>query len=175
MPALRRLIVLLTCVVAFTAGTLSPASAAGNDYPWRLDTTQTADPWGFTKRQCVSWVAFRMSQRGVILNNWRHHWGSADNWDNAARRMNHGIGPKPVIGAIAHWNAGERAAWYANGSSTANGTLTGGPAGHVGYVQGVHPDGSAVVTQYNLSGTRGYSIVRVRAPRYLYVGVRAPR
>lgn len=169
MRSLRRLLVLLAVVIAFSAGTLSPASAAGDDYPWRTDTTWTADNHGFTKRQCVSWVAWRMAQRGVHLDNWRHGWGSAYNWDNAARRMGHGIGSKARIGAIAHWNPGERAAWYANGSSYANGTITAGPAGHVGYVQGVHPDGSAVVTQYNLNGNRAYSIVRVRAPRYLYV------
>ena len=175
MRSLRRLLVLLTVLAAFTAGTISPAAASGDDYPWRLDTTRSADPWGFTKRQCVSWVAWRMSQRGVIINNWAHNWGSAHNWDDAARRMRHGIGTKAVKGAIAQWNPGERAAWYANGSSYANGTITAGPYGHVGYVQGVHADGSAVVTQYNLSGTRGYSIVRVRAPRYLYVSVPAPR
>jgi surface antigen len=172
---MRRLLVLLTALIAFTAGTVTPAQASGDDYPWKLDRTWSLDTWGFTKRQCVSWVAWRMSQRGVILNNWRHNWGSAHNWDNAARRMRHGIGPKAVKGAIAHWNPGERAAWYANGSSVPNGWITAGPYGHVGYVQGVHADGSAVVTQYNLSGSRTYSIVRVRAPRYLYVSVPAPR
>ena len=169
MRAARRLLVLLTVVIAFSAGTLSPASAVGDDYPWRTDATWSADTRGFTKRQCVSFVAFRMAQRGVHLDNWRNGWGSALNWDDAARRMGHGIGSQARVGAIAQWNPGERAAWYANGSSYANGTITAGPYGHVGYVQGVHPDGSAVVTQYNLSGTRTYSIVRVRAPRYLYV------
>ena len=36
------------------------------------------------------------------------------------------------------------------------------------------PDGSAVVTQYNLGGDRAYSIVRVKAPRYIYVRMQAP-
>ena len=174
MPSSRRAAVLLATVIAFSAGSLPPAAASDDDYAWKADLSWSADPWGFTKRQCVSWVAFRMSQRGVTLNNWRHHWGDAANWDEAARRMRHGIGATPVIGSIAHWNPGESADWYADGSPTANGTITGGPFGHVGYVQGVHPDGSAVVTQYNLSGTRAYSIVRVRAPRYIYVSVPPP-
>ena len=41
--------------------------------------------------------------------------------------------------------------------------------------QRVHADGSATVAHYNGTGTRTYSTARVKAPRYLYVGVRAPR
>ena len=172
---LRRLLVLLTCVVAFSAGTISPASAVGDDYPWRLDTTQSADRWGFTKRQCVSFVAWRMAQRGHPLDNATQGWGDAHTWDDAARRLGYGIGSKPVPGSIAHWNAHERGTWYAAGSSRPNGTMTAGGWGHVGYVQGVYSDGSVSVAQYNLNGSRKYSTMRVRAPRYLYVSVRAPR
>ncbi|TAL17146.1 MAG: CHAP domain-containing protein [Frankiales bacterium] len=175
MRALRRLIVLLTTVLAFTTVTVSPAAAVGDDYPWRLDSTWSADRWGFTKRQCVSFVAWRMAQRGHPLSNATQRWGSAHNWDDAARRLGYGIGTKPVPGSIAHWNPYERAAWYANGSRTANGWLTAGGYGHVGYVQGVYSDGSVSVVQYNLSGNRAYSTTRVKAPRYLYVSVATPR
>lgn len=175
MRALRRLIVLLTAVLAFSTATVSPAAAVGDDYPWRLDTTWSADRWGFTKRQCVSFVAWRMAQRGHPLSNATQRWGSALSWDDAARRLGYGIGTKPVPGSIAHWNAYERAAWYANGSSTANGWLTAGGYGHVGYVQGVYSDGSVSVAQYNLNGNRAYSTMRVKAPRYLYVSVATPR
>lgn len=175
MRALRRLLVLLTAVLAFSTVAVSPAAAVGDDYPWRTDTTWTADRWGFTKRQCVSFVAWRMAQRGHPLNNATQRWGSAHSWDDAARRLGYGIGTKPVAGSIAHWNAYERAAWYANGSTTANGWITAGGYGHVGYVQGVYPDGSVSVAQYNLSGTRSYSTMRVKAPRYLYVSVATPR
>ena len=175
MPALRRLLVLLTCVIAFSAGTLSPASAVGDDYPWKYDVTSTADRWGFTKRQCVSFVAWRMAQRRHPLNNVTQRWGSALTWDDTARRLGYGIGTRPVPGSIAHWNAYERAAWYSPGSPRANGTMTAGGYGHVGYVQGVYPDGSVSVAQYNLNGSRAYSTMRVRAPRYLYVSVATPR
>ena len=175
MQSLRRLLVLLACVVAFSAGSLSPASAVGDDYPWRLDTTQTADRWGFTKRQCVSFVAWRMAQRGHVLNNFTQKWGSALTWDDTARRLGYGIGTKPVPGSIAHWNAGESAALYAHGSTRPNGTMRAGSYGHVGYVQGVYSDGSVSVAQYNGTGTRTYSTVRVKAPRYLYVSVATPR
>ena len=175
MRNLRRLLVLLTCVVAFSAGTLSPASAVGDDYPWKYDTTNTADRWGFTKRQCVSFVAWRMAQRNHPLNNATQRWGSALTWDDTARRLGYGVGTRAVPGSIAHWNAFERAAYYTTGAVSPNGTLTAGGYGHVGYVQGVYPDGSASVVQYNLSGTRKYSTTRVRAPRYLYVSVATPR
>ena len=172
MRALRRLLVLLTCLVAFTAGSLSPASAVGDDYPWKYDTTNTADRWGFTKRQCVSFVAWRMAQRGHPLSNAVQRWGHASNWDDAARRLGYGIGSKPVPGSIAHWNAYESSRYYVNGMT---GTIKAGGYGHVGYVQGVYADGSVSVVQYNLGGTRRYSTTRVRAPRYLYVSVSTPR
>jgi surface antigen len=172
---LSRLLLLLVAVVALTLPTASPAAAVGDDYPWRTDTTRTADSWGFTKRQCVSFVAWRMAQRKHPLSNARQRWGSALTWDDTARRLGYGIGTRPVPGSIAHWNAGERAALWANGSRTANGWLTAGPYGHVGYVQGVYPDGSVSVAQYNLNGNRAYSTMRVKAPRYLYVSVATPR
>lgn len=169
MRALRRLLVLLTALIAFTAGTLTPASAAYNDYPWRTDTSNTADSWGFTKRQCVSWVAWRLAQHRKPINNRTQRWGSAMSWDETARRLGYGISRRPVLGAVAHWNPGERAPWYANYSKTPNGTITAGLYGHVGFVQAVYADGSASVSHYNLSGTRSYSVTRVKAPRYLYL------
>jgi len=168
--------VLVTAATAMSttlAAGAAPASAT-DDYPWPTAGEHSVDPWGFSMRQCVSWTAFKLAQRGAVLDSGRQGWGSAENWDNAARRLGHGIGAQPVVGSIAHWNPGERAPWYANGSATANGLLTSGSSGHVGYVTGVHRDGSAVVQQYNGDGDRTWSIVRVRAPRYLYLQVTAP-
>lgn len=166
---LRSLAVLLTTVLALLGLTAAPATAVGDDYPWRADTTRAADPWGFTKRECVSFVAWRMAQRKHPLRNSTERWGNAYNWDDAARRLGYGIGTAPVPGSVAHWNAGERAAWYSPGSPRADGSMSAGRYGHVGYVQGVYPDGSASVVQYNLDGRRRYATTRVKAPRYLYV------
>ena len=170
-----RLIVVASTLLALFAATSAPASAAGDDYPWRTDTTSSADRWGFTKRQCVSLVAWRLSQRGAVLSNAGQRWGNALSWDDAARRLGIGIGSKPVVGSIAHWNAGEAGAYYANGSTRPNGTMRAGSYGHVGYVQGVYSDGSVSVAQYNMYGSRSYSVMRVKAPRYLYVKVATPR
>jgi surface antigen len=53
--------------------------------------------------------------------------------------------------------------------------MSAGAHGHVAWVQHVHTDGSVTVAQYNGAGSRAFSTARVRAPRYLYVGVQAPR
>jgi surface antigen len=171
MRLIQRLLVGLTAVMALMTLVASPASASGDDYPWRTSTTNSLDRWGFTQRQCVSFVAWREAQAGREMNNAEQHWGSALNWDEAAARLGVRIGTRPVVGAIAHWNAGERSPWWANGSSTANGYIQAGAYGHVGFVKQVNSDGSALVEQYNLSGNRSYSLTRVKAPRYLYDGV----
>lgn len=169
----RALVLLL---VVATVGLLgpTPASAAGDDYPHRLDSSGSSDRWGFTMRQCVSFVAWRMKQRSHALDNASQGWGSALSWDETARRLGYGIGTTPVAGSIAHWNAGERSALYWKGATRANASMTAGDYGHVGYVRRVHPDGSASVEHYNALGDRRYTVSRVRAPRYLYVSVRPP-
>lgn len=175
MRTARRVLVLLTALLAFGGVMALPAGASGDDYPWRTDSTWTADRWGFTKRQCVSFVAWRLAQRNQPVSNYTQHWGSALDWDNTSRRLGVGIGSRPVVGAVAQWNAYESSTYYGSVSTVPIGTMKAGPSGHVGYVQGVHSDGSAVVAQYNMTGNRSYSLVRVKAPRYLYIGVAAPR
>ena len=175
LPRRRARAVVLAVVVGVSAllgGT--PATAISDDYPYRLDTTGTADRWGFTKRQCVSFVAWRTEQRGQSLDNGTQGWGSALTWDDAALRLGFGVGSRPVPGSIAHWDAGEQSALYSRGSGSPNASTTAGPLGHVGYVRAVHGDGSASIEHYNGQGDRKFAVSRVRAPRYLYVGVSPP-
>lgn len=174
MRPLRRALVLLLVVPALHLSSSSAASAAGDDYPWRLDRSGSADAFGFTQRQCVSFVARRMLQRGTRTDNARQGWGDARTWDDAARRLGHTVGRAPVVGAIAHWDAYERSPLYTGGPRLSR-TMQAGADGHVAWVQHVHTDGSASVVQYNGDGTRTFSVARVKAPRYLYVGVPAPR
>ena len=171
MRLIQRLLVGLAAVAALTTLVASPASASGDDYPWRTSTTNSLDSWGFTQRQCVSFVAWREAQAGRAMNNAQQQWGSALHWDEAAARLGVAIGTRPVVGAIAQWNAYERSPLWANGSSTPNGWIQAGSYGHVAIVKQVNSDGSVIVEQYNLSGTRTYSLTRVKAPRYLYDGV----
>ena len=174
MRLLSRLLAVLATTLALLVAATVPAQAA-DDYPWRTDTTRTADTYGFTKRQCVSFVAWRLAQRKHPLNNRTQRWGSAYNWDETARRLGYGISTRPVVGAVAHWNANEAGAYYTSGSTRPNGTMRAGSYGHVGYVQTVWPDGSVTVAHYNMNGARSYSTMRAKAPRYLYVSVATPR
>jgi surface antigen len=147
------------------------ALATGDDYPWRTSTTNAADKWGFTQRQCVSFVAWREAQHMHALNNYTQHWGSALNWDSVAAARGVTVSTRPVVGAIAQWNAYEKSAWWANGSSTANGYVQAGGYGHVAWVRSVNSDGSVWVEQYNMFGNRSYSVMRLKAPRYIYYGI----
>jgi surface antigen len=142
-----------------------------DDYPYRTQSDFYAvDRWGFTQRQCVSFAAWRLAQHGDTISNDGNAWGSAYSWDDAARRLGHVVTTRARVGAVAQWEKGERSAYYAPGSAKANGTFTAGGYGHVGWVKQVYSDGSALVEQYNMGGDRSYSVMRVKAPRYLVIG-----
>lgn len=162
----RRALVVLALLLGLLA-LAAPAQAAGDDYPYRGDTVSRADRWGFTTRQCVSFAAWRLEQRGHALSNAGNAWGSAYHWDEAARARGVVVSSRPKVGAIAQWNASERSTYYAPTGGT--GTLQAGSYGHVAYVAAVYSDGSVKVEQYNMSGNRSYSAMRVKAPRYLYL------
>ena len=164
---IRRFLVVLAVLSGLLSPVLaSPADASGDDYPYRTATTNTADKWGFTKRQCVSFAAWELAQHGHAISN-RSGWGSAYHWDETARALHKTVTTRPKGGAIAQWNAGESSTYYA--ANGAKGTVRAGTYGHVAVVLGVYPDGSVKVEQYNMFGTRSYSTMRVRAPRYLYI------
>ena len=133
-------------------------------YPWASDTTGGNDPWGFTKRQCVSYVAWRLDRVGRPVST-RQGWGSASGWDDVARRRGVTVTTRPAVGSVAQWNAGETSRLYAYGGW--RGTYGAGSYGHVAWVTHVYADGSVQVAQYNGNGTRSYSTMRVFAPRFL--------
>ena len=169
----RRLLAVATLVTGLSAPAVAaaPLALAADDYPYRADISWSADPYGFTKRQCVSFAAVRLAQHRHAINN-AQHWGSAYHWGDAARAQGITVSTRPVVGAIAQWNADERSSYFANGSRTVNGWVQAGGFGHVAYVSAVYGDGSVAVEQYNMNGARSYSTMHVKAPRYLYVGVR---
>jgi surface antigen len=156
-------------VLALLVGLLSlatPAHAYTDDYPWKSDTTRSADSFGFTKRQCVSYTAWRLYKMGHRISNSSGHWGNAYHWDDAARNVGRTVTATPRVGAIAQWNAYERSAYY---TSSGVGTFQAGGYGHVAYVAYVYSDRSVLVRQYNVNGNRSFSQMRVKAPRYLYI------
>lgn len=142
-------------------------TVARDSYPYATDTSNGTDEWGFTKRQCVSYVAWRLAGVGRPIDNARQGWGSALDWDDTAARLGYAISTRPTVGAVAQWNAGERSAYWSGASSSSDGTFVAGAEGHVAWVTAVHSDGSVDVAQYNGTGDRSYSTMRVKAPRYL--------
>src|SRR5439155_10621822 len=100
-------------------------------------------------------------------DNARDSWGSALTWDDTARRLGRPVSSRPSVGAVAQWDDGERGAYWGQGATTSNGSFQAGPMGHVAWVTKVYTDGSVQVSQYNGTGTRRFSSMRVRAPRYL--------
>ncbi len=148
--------------------TPAPARVVVADrYPYASEAGNDPDPWGFTRRQCVSYVAWRLAEAGRPLDNGRDGWGSALDWDDTARRLGRPVSSRPSVGAVAHWNAGEHSAYWSPGSSRANGMFAAGDLGHVAWVTAVYGDGSVQVAQYNGTGDRSFSTMRVKAPRYV--------
>jgi surface antigen len=145
------------------------ARTAPDGYPWATDATGGADPWGFTKRQCVSYVAWRLSEAGRPLDNATQGWGSALDWDDTAKRLGYRVSSTPSVGAVAQWNQGEHSAYWSGASAASDGTFVAGAVGHVAWVAAVYSDGSVLVAQYNGTGDRAYSTMRVKAPRYLFL------
>lgn len=141
----------------------APRRHVSTGYPWASDTTGGHDPWGFTMRECVSYVAWRLDRVGRPIHT-RQGWGSASGWDDVARRRGVTVTSRPAVGSVAQWNAGESSRFI---SGSARGTFTAGSYGHVAWVTGVYSDGSVQVAQYNGNGTRSYSTMRVFAPRFL--------
>ena len=121
-------------------------------------------PGGFTKRQCVSYVAWRLDRVGRSVYS-RQGWGSASGWDDQARRRGVTVTSRPTVGSVAQWNAGESSRLYVSGSP--RGTFVAGSYGHVAWVTQVYSDSSVQVAHYNGNGGRSYSTMRVSAPRFL--------
>src|SRR5438445_7059140 len=144
----RPLAVLVLGAVAVAGGWLAaPAAAALDDYPPALSAApldSAVDQWGFFNRECTSFVAWRMAQAGVsraevgFADSWGpapgglDHWGDATGWDAYAAALGYRVDATAAVGAIAQWHGGER-----------GGGLVASAEGHVAYVAGVAPDGSA--------------------------------
>ncbi len=146
------------------------SASASDGYPYAGATANVPDAWGFTQRQCVSYVAWRLSRAGRPLSQSRDGWGSASNWDDTARRLGRVVTSRATVGSVAHWNVGEASAYYPPGASAPSGRFSAGEYGHVAYVTAVYSDGSVRVAQYNATGNRAFSTMRVKAPRFLALG-----
>lgn len=101
----------------------------GDDYPakWRnIAPDSVSDDFGYYNRECVSFVAYRLSKEGKTGFNGL---GNAINWKPASGLSGQS---KPMIGDVAWFNAADAPGAY----------------GHVAYVSGVNGD-TIYLEEYN--------------------------
>lgn len=127
-------------------------TATGNSNDGNLSDCD-ADQWNFCRRNCTSFVAYKLNQAGVPFhNNYKNvKWGDGRNWDDAARAVGIPTGSTPKVGAVAYWNEP-----YANGY------------GHVAWVEGVNSDGSVRTSNYNGLKEIYYAESAARPHGYIY-------
>jgi surface antigen len=115
-------------------GGITPG-ARGNDYPYANDPAVfdpngcSADAWNFCKRNCTSFVAWRLNHvNGIAFNNAYRgvHWGNASNWGSAARSVGIPVDMSPRVGDVAWWSSN-----------------------HVAWVAAVNSDGTVLIEEYN--------------------------
>ncbi|GAA2999887.1 CHAP domain-containing protein [Actinokineospora diospyrosa] len=139
--------------------TTFPARATASGYDPGYESTAVGtkyDQWGFARRNCTSFVAYKLNQAGIPFANSYgqpsgQRWGDAANWLAAADRAGVPYGNNPMVGAVAWWD-GSR----------------GGGSGHVAWVESINGDGSVNVTSYNGLNETYYPQSGQRAHKYLY-------
>jgi surface antigen len=165
---LGTLMILMTALLLLG---IAPASAAGNDYPYKNAAPNAADPWGMTARECTSFVAWRSHQRGQDIPGTTGGYGAwrADRWDDNAAQMRKRVDRVATVGGFAQWNANERRDYTYQGR---NYSLIAGGMGHIAYVSRVNADGSVTLEDYNwFGGARTYGTITLPAtavPRYIH-------
>jgi surface antigen len=104
------------------------------------------DQWGYEYRNCTSYVAWKLSQRGY---NMPFGIGNANNWDNYyTGRV--AINGSPAVGAIAQTDAGG--------------------FGHVAYVEAYNAT-SVTVSEFNWAGTGAFDLRTVPIGTFQYIHV----
>jgi peptidoglycan hydrolase CwlO-like protein len=135
---------------SFQWRSLSPNNGAGGcagGYPYCMAQDTYVDPWQLYNRECVSYVAWALSERfGRYVGGFRGQ-GNAQDWPYSAPAFS---------GAVRVYSpqAGD-AVVLPGGTSFA-------PIGHVMIVESVTSDGWLRVSQYNFFGTGQYSTMDVR-------------
>ena len=133
-------------VAALAAVGLLPGSAAGGaaphvplvlGYPYGRQCPaagyeERGDRWNMNTCNCTSYVAWALAANGRRVDWFRTGQMDARNWPRVAAASGIPEGHVPRVGAVAVW------------------PRLSPPYGHVGYVIGVHRDGTFDVAEYNL-------------------------
>lgn len=136
---LKRGLVAVTMLLAamFAMGGTAYATEGANDYPYAGSTPDQADGWGFSTRECTSFVAWRVRHDlGIsdFTDGWHGGWfGDAGNWAANARNLGIPVDSAPATGSVAVFPPGVDGA---------------GNLGHVAFVLSVG-NGTVTVEDYN--------------------------
>ena len=121
------------------------------------------DRWGMYNRECVSYTAWKVQSTFHDMPNWSDYGQTlipdADNWVTLAQQSNIPVGTTPQVNSVA---------------IAMPGTLIGsdwvaGPVGHSMWVNAVNPDGTILVSQYNLDDDGLYSTMTIPASGLTYI------
>ena len=125
-------------VTAETATGDRPASVTlKDDYPYKTDSPEDVDPWDFFKRECTSFVAYRLNEVMEFKNGMGGgRFSNAHNWDNNARRLGYKVDKNATVGSVMVRESGR--------------------FGHVAIVAKVAKK-RVFVEQYNAGGSHRYS------------------
>ncbi len=133
MLGLRRLEAFL---LAFAVGVsmsfsifILPAYASSDDYPskWKNAAKDSLfDDWGYYNRECVSFVAWRLSSQNGMDSSAIKGLGNASTWKSRAISRGYEVNNIPAVGSVA---------WFSYG--------------HVAWVESINGDGTVHIEEYN--------------------------
>ena len=129
---------------------MSRSTVIGDNYPWPNAAIPYAevDPWGLYKRECVSFVAYRLSTvNGFTIP---YAYGDANLWGYRAQNEGYRVDMNPAAGSVA---------WF-----------TGNKGFHVAWVVGVNGE-NVEIEEYNYGYTNRYNhrfIPRNSASGYIH-------
>lgn len=115
---------------------MSRSTVIGDNYPWPNAAIPYAevDPWGLYKRECVSFVAYRLSTvNGFTIP---YAYGNANLWGYRAQNEGYRVDMNPAAGSVA---------WF-----------TGNKGFHVAWVVGVNGE-NVEIEEYNYGYTNRYN------------------
>ncbi|CAM4233834.1 CHAP domain-containing protein [Streptococcus penaeicida] len=114
------------------------AAVHGDDYPKEWQTGWGPDSWGMYKRQCTSFVAFRLNKINGFSLPWGY--GNADSWGHIARQNGYTVDLHPQVGSVA---------WFDKGVNFSHRVY-----GHVAWVAEVNGD-QVTLEEYNYNADQG--------------------
>ena len=103
------LVCMMTCSLPSAAAAATSTAPQDPGYlaaiqGYAFDGGNDVGPWGFDVYESTSYVAYRLAQEGLpFSDSYQGHWGNADHWLEAARKLQMATGTVPKPGSVAVW------------------------------------------------------------------------